>query len=113
MKKGHETVRMWTRIGAIAGAIGFLAFGVVPGFYFGSYGALILMSHLFGSVQPTVLLRVATAAGIVLGVTCVGFMSIVVGSILGTAIGYAARALTASLKEKAPAEAGTASAKTE
>jgi hypothetical protein len=113
MKKGHETVRMWTKIGAVIGAIGFLAFGVLPGFYFGSYGALILMSHLFGSVQPTVLVRVATAAGIILGVTCVGFMSIVVGSILGTAVGYGVRAVTVTVKEKAPAEANTASAKTE
>jgi len=113
MKKGHDTVRMWTKIGAIAGAIGFLAFGLVPGFYFGSYGALILMSHLFGSVQPTVVVRVATAAGIVLGITCVGFMSIVVGAILGTAVGYGARAVTTPVKEKAPAEAAHASVKAE
>ena len=113
MKKGNETVRMWTKIGAVVGAIGFLAFGVVPGFYFGSYGALILFNHLLGSVQPTVLVRVATAAGIILGVTCVGFMSIVVGSILGTAVGYGVRAVTASAKEKAPAETGNASAKAE
>lgn len=113
MKKGHETVRMWTRIGAVVGAIGFLAFGVVPAFYFGSYGALILMSHLFGSVQPTVLVRIATAAGIILGVTCTGFMSIVVGSILGTAVGYGVRAVTVTAKEEAPAESGTASVKAE
>jgi hypothetical protein len=104
MKGKHETVRMWTKGGAVIGAIGFLAFGIIPGFYFGSYGALMMMSHLFGgALQATVLLRVATAAGIIMGVTCVGFMSIVVGSILGTAAGYAAVAVTRPLREAGPA----------
>jgi hypothetical protein len=58
-----------------------------------------------------VLLRVATAAGIIMGITCVGFMSIVVGSILGTAVGYAAVAVTRPLREAGPAaEAETVSA---
>jgi hypothetical protein len=104
MKTKKEVIRMWTKVGAVVGVIGFLAFGIIPGFYFGSYGTLVLMSHLFGGgLEPTVLLRVATAAGIILGITCVGFMSIVVGSILGTAAGYAAAAVTAPLREEAPA----------
>ncbi|HAM50158.1 MAG TPA: hypothetical protein DCP92_05495, partial [Nitrospiraceae bacterium] len=75
------------------------------GFYFGSYAAIILMSHLFGGpLQATALLRVATAAGIILGITCVGFMSVVVGSVLGTAAGYAAEAVAKALREEAPAE---------
>ena len=104
MKGRHETVRMWTKGGAVIGAVGFLAFGLIQGIYFGSYGALIMMNHLFGgALQATVLLRVATAAGMIMGVTCVGFMSIVVGSILGTAAGYAAVAVTRPLREAGPA----------
>jgi len=50
------------------------------------------------------LLRVATAVGILMGITCVGFMNIVAGAVLGTAAGYLAEAVSAALKEKAPAE---------
>ena len=103
--KTKGKVRMGTKIGAAVGAVGFLAFGIIPGFYFGSYGTLVLMSHLFGGpLQATVLLRVATAVGILMGITCVGFMSIVAGAVLGTAAGYMAEAVSAALKEKAPAE---------
>jgi hypothetical protein len=105
MKAKRGMVRMGTRMGAVAGAIGFVAFGIIPGFYFGSYGALVLMSHLFGGpLQATALLRVATAAGIILGIACVGFMSIVVGAVLGTVLGYATEAVTRTLREEAPAE---------
>ena len=96
---------MWTRVGAVVGVIAFLAFGVMPGFYFGSYGTLVLMSHLFGGpLQATVLLRIITAAGIHLAITSLGYMSIVVGSILGTVVGYAADAVTRTAREEAPAE---------
>ena len=75
MKAKRGLVRMGTKVGAAVGVIGFLAFGIIPGFYFGSYGTIVLMSHLFGGpLQATALLRVATAAGIILGITCVGFM---------------------------------------
>jgi hypothetical protein len=105
MKTKGATVRMGTRIGAVVGAIGFLAFGIIPGFYFGSYSTLVLMSHLFGGpLQATALLRIVTAAGIILGITCVGFTSIVVGSVLGTAVGYAWAALTTTVEDKAPAQ---------
>ena len=105
MKTKGATVQMGTRIGAVGGAIGFLAFGIIPGFYFGSYGTLVLMSHLFGGpLQATALLRVVTAAGIILGITCVGFTSIVVGSVLGTVVGYALTAIKKSVEDKAPAQ---------
>jgi len=104
MKTAKENkIRVWTKAGAVIGAAGFLAFGIIPGFYFGSYGMLVLMNHLLGHIEATVLLRVATAAGIILGVTCVGFLSIVAGSVLGTVAGYAAHAAGAALKESAPA----------
>jgi hypothetical protein len=114
MKGKRSIVRKGTKIGAAVGVITFLAFGIIPGFYFGSYSALVLMNHLVGGpLQASVLLRVVTAAGVILGLACMGFMSIVVGSILGTAGGYAVQALNEALKEKAPAEAETASVKAE
>ena len=105
MKATHGMVRMGTKIGAAVGVVAFLAFGLIPAFYFGSYGALTVMSHLMGSpLEPSVLVRVATAFGILLGIACTGFLSIVVGSILGTTVGYAAEAVASAAREKAPEE---------
>jgi hypothetical protein len=96
---------MGTKVGAVVGVIGFLAFGIIPGFYFGSYGTLMMMSHLFGGpLQATTLLRLVTAAGIIVGITCIGFLSIVVGSVLGTVAGYVAETVTRALAVKAPAK---------
>lgn len=84
-----RTMKAGTKIGAGLGAIGFLVFGVIPGFYFGSYGALILLSHLTGGpVEATTLVRMLVVAGIMLGIFCAGAVSIVLGSVFGTALGY-------------------------
>jgi len=111
MKARKDMVRMGTKVGAAFGAIGFLAVGIIPGFYFGSYGTLVLLNHLFGGpLEATVLVRVAIAVGILLGIACVASVSIVVGAVLGTIAGYASEAVTNTLgakpssEEHAPAE---------
>jgi len=105
MKARKEMVRMGTKVGAVLGGIAFLAFGIVPGFYFGSYGILVLMNHLFGGpLEATVLVRIAVAAGVVVGITCIASVTIVMGAIFGTAVGYLTEALTSAAREKAPAE---------
>lgn len=112
MKARKDIVRMGTKVGAVLGGMTFLAFGIIPGFYFGSYGTLVLLNHLFGTaLQATVLFRAAIAAGAILGITCVAFGSIVVGAIFGTAVGYASEAVAALAKGKAPAEAAAVKAK--
>ena len=84
-----NTMKVGTKIGAGIGVLVFLVFGIVPGFYFGSYGTLILLSHLAGgSVEPTTIVRMLTVVGIMLGIFCVGAVSIVLGSVFGTAMGY-------------------------
>ena len=84
-----NTMKVGTKIGAAIGALAFLVFGIVPGFYFGSYGTLILLSHLAGGpVGPTTIVRMLTVVGIMLGIFCVGAVSIVLGSVFGTAMGY-------------------------
>lgn len=102
MKARKEMVRMGTKIGAVLGGLAFLIFGTIPGFYFGSYGSLVVMKHLMGgSLEPTVLVRAVVAVGILLGIVCVASVSIVLGSIVGTGIGYAVEAATspAAVKE--------------
>jgi len=85
----QNTLKIGTKIGAAIGIIGFLAFGIIPGFYFGSYGVLVLLSHLAGGpVAPTTIVRMLTVVGIMLGIFCTGAVSIVVGSVFGTSLAY-------------------------
>lgn len=105
MKARKEMVRMGTKVGGVLGGIAFLVFGIVPGFYFGSYGILVLMNHLFGGpLEATVLVRVAVAMGALVGIACIASVSIVVGAIFGTAVGYLSEAVTGMARAKAPAE---------
>ncbi|MBI5098419.1 MAG: hypothetical protein HZB30_04160 [Nitrospirae bacterium] len=105
MKARKDMVRMGTKVGAAFGAIGFLLVGLIPGFYFGSYGTLVLLNHLFGGpLEATVLVRVAIAVGIILGIACVASVSIVVGAVVGTIAGYASEAVTNAVSAKPSSE---------
>jgi hypothetical protein len=105
MKARKDMVRMGTKVGAAFGVIGFLAVGIIPGFYFGSFGTLVLLNHLFGGpLEATVLVRVAIAVGILIGIACVASVSIVVGAVVGTIAGYASEAVTNALNPKTPSE---------
>ncbi len=101
----NATMKAGTKIGAAIGGLVFLVFGIVPGFYFGSYGTLILLQHLMGgSVEPTLFVRAAIVVGILMGIACIAAVSIVVGGILGTALGYVV-SLPSMLMDKRKAEA--------
>ncbi len=104
MKARKELITTGTKIGATLGGVAFLIFGLIPGFYFGSYGSLTVIRHLMGGpVEPTVIVRMIVAAGILLAIACIASVSIVVGSIAGTALGYLVEAVTspAEAKERA------------
>jgi uncharacterized membrane protein len=89
-----RTMKTGTKIGAALGAIVFAIFGILPGFYFGSYGALMLMSRLAGGpVEPTTIVRMVTVVGVALGIFCGAAASIVLGSVFGTALAWAVDAL--------------------
>lgn len=84
-----RTMKVGTKIGAALGAIVFAVFGILPGFYFGSYGALVLMSRLAGGpVEPTTIVRMVTVVGVALGLFCGAAASIVLGSVFGTALAW-------------------------
>ena len=100
-----NTMKVGTKIGAGLGVLAFLVFGIIPGFYFGSYGTLILLSHLAGGpVEPTTIVRMLTVVGIMLGIFCVGAVSIVLGSVFGTAMGYVVDVVAGFGKAKETAE---------
>lgn len=97
----NETIRTGMKIGATTGGLVFLVLGIVPGFYFGSYGTLILLQKLSGgAVEPTLFVRAAVVMGIAVGIACAAAVSIVVGGLLGTVTGYAA-SLPASFRKGA------------
>ena len=100
-----RTMKVGTKMGAAVGAIVFLVFGVVPGFYFGSYGTLLLLSHLAGGpVEATTIVRMITVVGILLGMFCIGSVSIVLGSVFGTALAFVVDAIGSLGREKETVE---------
>jgi hypothetical protein len=101
----NETVKTGMKIGATAGGLVFLVFGIMPGFYFGSFGTLILLQKLMGgTVEPTLIARAAIVMGIMVGIACAAAVSLVVGGLLGTAMGYIVSAPAALRERKAATE---------
>jgi len=93
--KTHEIISSGTKVGAVLGGMVFLFFGIVPGFYYGGYGTLMLISKIVGGpVEATLGIRVALVLGTVLGIACVGALSIVLGSVAGTVAGSVVNALS-------------------
>jgi hypothetical protein len=85
----NDTIKTGMKIGATMGGLVFVVAGIVPGFYFGSFGTLILLQKIMGgAVEPTLFVRAAIVMGIGVGIACAATVSIVVGGLLGTAMGY-------------------------
>jgi len=85
----NETVEAGMKIGVMTGGLVFLVFGIMPGFYFGSFGTLILLQTLMGgSVEPTLFVRVAIVIGIAIGIACAAVLSLSIGGLVGAAMGY-------------------------
>jgi hypothetical protein len=85
----NESVKTGMKIGSVVGGILFLVFGVMAGFYFGSYGALFIMQKLMGgAVEPTLIVRAAVVMGIVIGIASTAAVSIVTGGLTGVVLGY-------------------------
>ena len=96
----NETVKTGMKIGATVGGLVFLVFGIMPGFYFGSYGTLILLQKLMGgAVEPTLFVRAAVVMGIVVGISCAAAVSLVVGGLFGTVAGLVL-STPAAIREK-------------
>jgi hypothetical protein len=87
-EKRADVVKTSMKVGAVLGGIVFLIFGIVPGFHFGGAGTVMLLSKLMGGpVEFTLFLRMMVVLGILLGICCLGTLSIVLGSIAGTVTG--------------------------
>ena len=102
----NETVKTGMKIGAVVGGILFLVFGVMGGFYFGSYGTLFILQKLMGGpVEPTLFVRAAVVIGIAVGIAASATVSIVTGGLVGTLLGYVVSVPKAAVAKKAEVKA--------
>ncbi len=102
----NETVKTGMKIGAIVGGIVWAVFGIMAGFYFGSYGTLIILQKLMGgTVEPTLFVRAAIVMGIGVGVSATAAVSIVVGGLAGTVLGFIVSPKQAATEAKAESKA--------
>lgn len=98
----NNMVKAGMKIGATIGGLAFLVFGIMPAFYFGSYGTLILLQKLMGgTVEPSLFVRAAVVLGVLVGLACTAAVSIVVGGLLGTVMGFIVSAPSALRQKKA------------
>ncbi len=107
MTKDRMTaMQVGRKVGALLGGIVWAIFGIVPGFYFGSAATVILLSHLAGGpVEPSVIVRMLMVVGTILGLFCTASVSIVIGAVLGTALGYVADLIRLPAREEEKEEA--------
>lgn len=106
MKEDTKKALMTGRkMGAIAGGIMFVLFGIVPGFYFGSFATLSMMSHLMGPLEPSIIVRAILVVGVAVGLFCVAALSIVVGALTGTTLAFIAESITGAVAKPAADEA--------
>ncbi len=102
----RNSLKIGRNIGAVIGAIAFLVVGLVPGFYFGSYGTIVLLSHFLGGpLEASVLVRAAVVVGTIMGIFCMASVSIVVGAVFGTAVGWVTEVLTSPAEKMEEAKA--------
>jgi hypothetical protein len=87
-KMKNANAKAGMKIGALVGGLVFAVFGIVPGFYFGSFGTLFLLQKLMGAVAPTLFVRAAVVCGALVGIACAAAVSLVVGGLVGAAPGY-------------------------
>jgi len=100
----NETVKAGMKIGATVGGLTFLVFGIMPGFYFGSFGTLVLLQKLMGgTVEPTLFVRAAVVMGIAVGLVSAAAVCLVVGGLMGTVAGYVVSA-PATMRNRQTAE---------
>ena len=81
-------MRKGAQYGAMAGVLAWLFGGIIVGFYLGGYGAISILSKIAGGpVDANLFSRIFVVAGIAVGIVCAGTTAVVVGGLLGAAMG--------------------------
>ncbi len=104
-----NTIKTGMKIGAMIGGVAFLIFGIVPAFHYGGMGTVMLLSKLAGGpLEFTLALRMIVVLGVLVGMFCLGSLSLVLGAVAGTASGYLVSALSPAVAHRAEAEQAAA-----
>lgn len=96
----NETVKTGVKVGAIVGVITWFLFGILAGFHFGGYSTIILLNKLFGSVEPTLIIRALIVMGMGVGIATVGSLCLVVGGLMGALVGWVVSPLMSPVKQE-------------
>lgn len=84
-----SVIKAGMKVGAVLGGAAFLLFGIVPGFHYGGFATVMLLSKMAGGpLEFTLGVHIIVILGVLIGILSLGFMSIVLGSILGTVSGF-------------------------
>jgi hypothetical protein len=102
-KMKNANAKTGMKIGAMVGGLVFAVFGIVPGFFFGSYGTLFLLQMLMGTVEPTLFVRAAVVCGIMIGIASAAVVSLTIGGLAGMALGYVVSAPAATQQAESKA----------
>ncbi|MBF0327906.1 MAG: hypothetical protein HQL10_01980 [Nitrospirae bacterium] len=87
--QSNSPIKWGIRAGAIIGGLIFLSFGILPGFSFGGYAAIMILKKLFGGpLEPTLFTRMVVASGIASGILSAFAACISAGAILGASAGW-------------------------
>ena len=77
-----------TYTGATAGFVAFLFLGAIPGLLYGGYMGLMMTASLFGTpVEPTMMAKMVTGGGMLIGLVSSLFFFLVMGALAGTVAG--------------------------
>lgn len=108
MLKKNALIRRGRNIGALAGGILYILFGLIPALYLSSRATLILISQLIGApIHSEILVRILAITGTVLGLSLTGTLFVVLGAVTGTLIShgvYSAVQFWRTLRGEAPEE---------
>ncbi|OIP43020.1 MAG: hypothetical protein AUK47_03305 [Deltaproteobacteria bacterium CG2_30_63_29] len=90
-----------TYTGATGGFLAFLFLGAIPGLLYGGYMGLMMTASLFGTpVEPTMMAKLVTGGGMLIGLVSSLFFFLVMGALLGTVAGLPFMPLLKSLAKR-------------
>lgn len=102
MSSRNHVVLLPTYVGAALAFLAYIAVGAVPGILYGGYMGLAMSGALFGQLaEPTVLVRVITGGGMILGLCASLFFFLVAGAFGGTLLGLPFAKVLRTMSESA------------
>jgi hypothetical protein len=102
-----KTRDLSTYAGAAIAFVLFLVVGALPGLLYGGYLGLFMANALFGAGELTTVSRLMAGGGMLLGFSAALALFLVVGSVLGAAVGAGAAEIgaVAPVAKEAPEKA--------